>query len=93
VKSKDEKPTWVVPDSIYAKMEDPKRVVPPAPTTRSATTASASTSTSTRSTAPTTRGRVGRLTTHGCVRLYPEDIEYLYPVVDRGYPGEFVYQP
>src|SRR5262249_5950254 len=36
---------------------------------------------------------VGRLTTHGCVRLYPEDIEYLYPLVDRGYPGEFVYQP
>jgi L,D-transpeptidase ErfK/SrfK len=36
---------------------------------------------------------VGRLTTHGCIRLYPEDIEYLYPMVDRGTPGEFVYQP
>jgi L,D-transpeptidase ErfK/SrfK len=29
----------------------------------------------------------------GCVRLYPEDIERLFPVVPVGTPGEFVYQP
>jgi L,D-transpeptidase ErfK/SrfK len=93
VKSKDEKPTWVVPDSIYAKMEDPKRVVPPGPDNplgdyriRLDFDLYAIHGTND----PWT---VGRLTTHGCVRLYPEDIEYLYPLVDRGYPGEFVYQP
>lgn len=93
VKSKDEKPTWVVPDSIYAKMEDPKRVVPPGPDNplgdyriRLDFDLYAIHGTND----PWT---VGRLTTHGCVRLYPEDIEYLYPMVDRGYPGEFVYQP
>jgi L,D-transpeptidase ErfK/SrfK len=36
---------------------------------------------------------IGRLTTHGCIRLYPEDIEVLYPLVERGMPGELVYQP
>ena len=36
---------------------------------------------------------IGRLTTHGCIRLYPEDIEVLYPLVDRGMPGELVYEP
>ncbi len=93
VKSKDEKPTWVVPDSIYVKMEDPKRVVPPGPDNplgdyriRLDFDLFAIHGTND----PWT---VGRLTTHGCVRLYPEDIEYLYPLVDRGYPGEFVYQP
>ncbi len=31
VKSKDTNPTWVVPDSIYRTMENPRRVVPPGP--------------------------------------------------------------
>jgi L,D-transpeptidase ErfK/SrfK len=29
---------------------------------------------------------------HGCVRLYPEDIERLFPMVPIGAPGEFTYQ-
>jgi L,D-transpeptidase ErfK/SrfK len=35
---------------------------------------------------------VGMLVSHGCVRLYPEDIERLFPKVAVGTPGEFVYQ-
>lgn len=35
----------------------------------------------------------GRLTTHGCVRLYPEDIEQFFPLITIGTPGMFVYQP
>jgi L,D-transpeptidase ErfK/SrfK len=36
---------------------------------------------------------VGMQVSHGCVRLYPEDIERLFPMVAVGMPGEFVYQP
>jgi len=36
---------------------------------------------------------VGMQVSHGCVRLYPEDIERLFPLVAVGTPGEFVYQP
>jgi L,D-transpeptidase ErfK/SrfK len=36
---------------------------------------------------------VGMQVSHGCIRLYPEDIERLFPVVPVGTPGEFVYQP
>lgn len=36
---------------------------------------------------------VGMLVSHGCVRLYPEDIEKLYPMIPVGTPGVFVYQP
>lgn len=36
---------------------------------------------------------VGMLVSHGCVRLYPEDIEKLYPMIPVGTQGVFVYQP
>ena len=35
---------------------------------------------------------VGMQVSHGCVRLYPEDIERLFPLVPIGTPGEFSYQ-
>jgi L,D-transpeptidase ErfK/SrfK len=36
---------------------------------------------------------VGRLVTHGCIRLYPEDIIRLYPMVPIGTPVNIVYSP
>ncbi|GIW41140.1 MAG: hypothetical protein KatS3mg076_1717 [Candidatus Binatia bacterium] len=36
---------------------------------------------------------VGMQVSHGCIRMYPEDIEHLFPQVKIGTPGEFVYQP
>jgi len=36
---------------------------------------------------------VGRLVTHGCIRLYPEDIPHLYSTVSIGTPVEIIYEP
>lgn len=36
---------------------------------------------------------IGMEVSHGCVRLYPEDIERLFSKVRVGTPGRFVYQP
>jgi L,D-transpeptidase ErfK/SrfK len=36
---------------------------------------------------------VGMQVSHGCIRLYPEDIERLFPMVPVGTPGDFIYQP
>ena len=36
---------------------------------------------------------IGMQVTHGCVQLYPEDIEHLFPLVPVGTPVEFTYQP
>jgi L,D-transpeptidase ErfK/SrfK len=36
---------------------------------------------------------VGMNISHGCVRLYPEDIERLFDKAKVGTPGRFVYQP
>ncbi|MCW5889417.1 MAG: L,D-transpeptidase family protein [bacterium] len=35
---------------------------------------------------------VGMQVSHGCIRLYPEDIERLFPLVPVGAPGQFTYQ-
>jgi L,D-transpeptidase ErfK/SrfK len=93
VTTKDANPTWVVPDSIYEEMDEPKRVVPPGPDNplgayRIRTSIELVAFHGTND--PWT---VGRPTTHGCIRLYPEDIEHLYRVMTSGYPGEFVYEP
>jgi L,D-transpeptidase ErfK/SrfK len=36
---------------------------------------------------------VGMNVSHGCIRLYPENIQQLYGMVPVGTPGRFVYQP
>lgn len=36
---------------------------------------------------------IGRLVSHGCIRLYPEDIEELFSLVDVGTPVEIIYEP
>ena len=36
---------------------------------------------------------IGMTVSHGCVRLYPEDIERLFSKTPVGTPGGFVYQP
>jgi L,D-transpeptidase ErfK/SrfK len=95
VKSKDENPVWVVPDSIYAKMSaaERKRVVPPGPDNPLGAFRIRLDFDLYAIHGTNDAWSVGRLTTHGCVRLYPEDIEVVYGMVDRGFPGEFVYQP
>jgi L,D-transpeptidase ErfK/SrfK len=36
---------------------------------------------------------VGMEVSHGCIRLYPEDIARLFAIVPVGVPGEIVYEP
>ncbi len=93
VVSKDENPTWVVPDSILRTMDHPQRVVPPGPDNPLGAYRIRLSKDLYAIHGTNDPWTVGRLTTHGCIRLYPEDIEMLYPLVGRGTPGELVYQP
>jgi L,D-transpeptidase ErfK/SrfK len=36
---------------------------------------------------------VGRLVSHGCTRMYPEDIKRLFPMVPVGTTVEYIYEP
>ena len=88
VRSKDVNPTWVVPESILRTMTNPRRVVPPGPDKPLGDyriRLSIETYAIHGTNDPWT---VGRLTTHGCIRLYPEDIADLFQLVAPGTPGE-----
>ena len=85
-------PTWYVPESIRSTMEEPKKVVPPGPDNPLGKYFIA------LSEGYGIHGTnlpwsIGRLTTHGCIRLYPEDIEFLYKKVNIGTPVQIMYQP
>jgi len=89
-------PAWFIPETIRAEhireRNDPRTMIPGGVRTiRSALRLKLSL----RSTASTARTCLGGSDggEHGCIRLYPEDIERLFAIVPIGTPGEFVYQP
>lgn len=36
---------------------------------------------------------IGKALSHGCIRLYPEDIQKIFDIVNTGDEGEFLYEP
>jgi L,D-transpeptidase ErfK/SrfK len=94
ITAKDKNPTWYVPDSIYRKMEPPKRrVVKPGPDNPLGEYRLRLSRGLYSIHGTDTPWAVGRLTTHGCIRLYPEDIGVFYGMVDIGTRGQLLYQP
>ena len=91
--TKEENPTWVVPQSILKTMNPPRPVVPPGPDNPLGAYRMRLSYDLYSIHGTDTPWAVGRLGTHGCIRLYPEDIGELYDDVRVGTPGEIVYQP
>lgn len=85
------KPTWYIPPSLISKYH-PIKMVPPGPDNPLGDYFMGI------GNAYGIHGTdnpwsVGRLVTHGCIRLYPEDIEFLFPTVAEGTPVQIVYEP
>jgi L,D-transpeptidase ErfK/SrfK len=85
------KPTWYIPPSLTSKYH-PVKVVPPGPNNPLGDYFMGI------GNAYGIHGTdnpwsVGRMVTHGCIRLYPEDIEFLFPTVAKGTPVHIVYEP
>ena len=93
IRTKEENPTWVVPDSILKTREDKRRVVPPGPDNPLGAYRMRLSYDIYAIHGTDTPWAVGRLTTHGCIRLYPEDIPELFDEVRVGTEGEILYQP
>jgi L,D-transpeptidase ErfK/SrfK len=93
ITSKDKNPTWYVPDSIYRTMDKPRRVVPPGPTNPMGEYRIRLSKGLYSIHGTDTPWAIGRETTHGCIRLYPEDIGELYRIVSPSTTGVMVYQP
>jgi L,D-transpeptidase ErfK/SrfK len=94
VVSKDKNPTWIVPDSIYRTMDRPRRhVVPPGPDNPMGQYRIRLSKDIYSIHGTDIPWAIGRETTHGCIRLYPEDIPELYKLVKPSMRGRLVYQP
>jgi L,D-transpeptidase ErfK/SrfK len=101
VRGKTENPTWVIPESIKKERIEEKgwteNFIPgghpdnPLGAYRIELTLPISGSYAIHGT--NNPWAVGRLVTHGCVRLYPEDIRKFFPMVSPGVKGEFIYEP
>jgi len=98
VRGKTRNPTWVLPDSIYQEHverdgESPKLVKGGDPENPLGLFRIELTLPLYALHGTNVPWGVGMQVSHGCVRLYPEDIERLFDKVKVGTPGQFVYQP
>lgn len=94
ITAKDKHPTWYVPDSIYRTMDPPKRhVMGPGPDNPLGDYRMRLSKGLYSIHGTDVPWSVGRLTTHGCIRLYPEDIGELFGLVHRGTVGQLIYEP
>ena len=95
--AKKTKPTWIVPESIrreHAAKGDPlPRVVPPGPKNPLGEYALLLGFTNYLIHGTNKPYGVGMQVSHGCVRLYPEDIEVLFKKTSVGTPVRIIHQP
>lgn len=94
---KTENPTWRPPESIVAERaangEPPPKVIPPGPGNPLGRFALRLGLPGYLIHGTNKPYGVGMRVTHGCVRMYPEDIEFLYPLVPVGTPVVILNQP
>jgi L,D-transpeptidase ErfK/SrfK len=92
VKEKRTSPTWYVPASLREKHEG-KTSIPPGPDNPLGSHWLGLSVSGYGIHGTNFPWAVGRLVTHGCIRLYPEDIALFYDMVPVGTPVEIVYEP
>jgi L,D-transpeptidase ErfK/SrfK len=86
-------PAWNVPESIREEKPELPAVVPPGPDNPLGSRWLTIGSSSYGIHGTNVRWSIGRLATHGCVRLYEEDVLELYERVPEGTRLQIVYQP
>jgi L,D-transpeptidase ErfK/SrfK len=93
VKSKTANPTWVVPESI--RKEDPElpAQVPPGPDNPLGDYVFRLSERLYAIHGTNKPWGIGRRVSHGCIRMYPEDVAALYPLVAVGTVVQVIYEP
>lgn len=90
---KRKNPAWHVPKSIREEKPELPAVVPPGPDNPLGGRWMTIGNTSYGIHGTNVRWSIGRMATHGCVRLYEDEIERLYERTPTGTPIHLVYQP
>ncbi|MFO0754790.1 MAG: L,D-transpeptidase family protein [Thermodesulfovibrionales bacterium] len=86
-------PRWYVPESIRREQPDLPNIVPPGPDNPLGTHALRLSLRSVLIHGTNRPFAIGRKASHGCIRLYPEDIPKLFAAVPVGTPVAIVRQP
>ncbi len=93
VKSKTVNPTWVVPESIRKAEPDLPAEVPPGPDNPLGDFALRLSQKEYAIHGTNKPWGIGRRVSHGCIRMYPEDIAELYEMVPVGTIVRVIYEP
>ncbi|MGB9711672.1 MAG: L,D-transpeptidase family protein [Dissulfurimicrobium sp.] len=93
IKSKTPNPTWVVPASIRAMEPNLPPEVPPGPDNPLGDYIFRLSRLEYGIHGTNKPFGVGRRVSHGCIRMYPEDIAALYPIVPQGTMVRVTYEP
>jgi L,D-transpeptidase ErfK/SrfK len=91
--AKRKDPAWYVPASIKAERPDLPAVVPPGPDNPLGSRWMTIGSTSYGIHGTNKQWSIGRMATHGCVRLYDDEIKKLYDRTPTGTRLQLLYQP
>ncbi len=86
-------PTWYMPDEIAEKDKVKKEIIPPGPLNPLGDFWIGTDLRHTGIHSTIIPMSIGRALSHGCVRLYPEDIEVLFPLTEVEMTGEVIYEP
>jgi len=90
---KKEKPAWYVPESIRKEKPELPLVVPPGPDNPLGSHAMRLSARSILIHGTNRPYAVGRKASHGCIRMYPEDIPKLFQLVPKGAKVTIIRQP
>jgi L,D-transpeptidase ErfK/SrfK len=97
VLTKETDPTWEVPESIRAEARQQGRTlpaaVPPGPSNPLGRFWLGLSIPGVGIHSTNAPSSIYRVTTHGCIRVGPHDMEWLFPRVDVGTPGDVIYEP
>jgi len=93
VARKEVNPVWRVPPSIQRDMENPISFVPPGPDNPLGKYRFVLSIPGYGIHGTNRPWGVGRYYSHGCIRMYPEDIHWLFDRVPKGFPVEIIYAP
>lgn len=93
VQSKTANPTWVVPESIKEMEPDLPAEVPPGPENPLGDYVFRLSQRQYAIHGTNQPWGIGRRVSHGCIRMYPEDVSILYPLISVGTIVHVVYEP
>ncbi len=91
IDSKERNPTWFIPPSLRSKYKVSS--VPPGPDNPLGKYWLGLKGTKLGIHGSDTPWSIGRMVTHGCIRMYPEDIEPFFSVIKPGTKVHLIYQP